>query len=124
MKCINRTVTNPVSCQSRTSASRFRCFISLSSLRSSLNDLRPSIQPMSTSWPLASIPFGADLRTTVCNKTPEPLTCSTLHLRLPGTDPMFYPHLCHHRITGTGLYDYYGFICRPSSHRGSRLRLA
>jgi len=42
----------------------------------------------------------------------------------PGADPMFYPHLCHHRITGTGLYDYDGFICRPPSHHGSRLRVA
>jgi hypothetical protein len=37
---------------------------------------------------------------------------------------MVYPHLRHRRITGTGLYDYYGFICRPPSHHGSRLRLA
>jgi hypothetical protein len=32
---------------------------------------------------------------------------------------MFYPHRRHRRITGTELYDYYGFICWPPSHNGS-----
>jgi hypothetical protein len=27
---------------------------------------------------------------------------------------MFYPHPCHHEIIGTKLYDYYGFILKPS----------
>jgi len=43
---------------------------------------------------------------------------------LPAAGPMFYPHRRHRQITGTRLYDYYGFICRPPSHHGSRLRVA
>jgi len=30
-----------------------------------------------------------------------------------GADPMFYPPLRHRSFIGTGLYDYYGIICRP-----------
>ena len=43
---------------------------------------------------------------------------------LPVADPMFYPHLRHRRITGTGLYDYYGFLFRPPSHHSQRYRAA
>jgi hypothetical protein len=32
---------------------------------------------------------------------------------------MFYPHPGHPEIIGTQLYDYYGFICRPSIHHVS-----
>jgi len=37
---------------------------------------------------------------------------------------MFYPPLRHRSFIGTGLYDYYGFVCRPPSHHVSRLRAA
>ena len=29
---------------------------------------------------------------------------------------MVYPHRRRRRFVGTGLYDYYGFICRPPSY--------
>ena len=29
---------------------------------------------------------------------------------------MVYPPLRHRSFFGTGLYDYYGFVCRPPSH--------
>src|SRR5690554_6012928 len=61
----------------------------------------------------------ADLRPSVYNQRPWPLTCSTLHLQLPVTGSMFFPQLCHHNLIGIELYDYYGFICRPSVHHVS-----
>jgi hypothetical protein len=74
----------------------------------------PLIRPL-FDMDIQSAPL-AEFRTLVFNQHPWPLPCSTLRLQLPVTGSMFYPHPCHHELIGTELYDYYGFICRPSVH--------
>ncbi len=50
----------------------------------------------------------------------QPLTSN-----LPVADPLFYPHLRHRRIIGSGFYDYYGFLFQAPvpSRMTSPLRL-
>jgi len=83
-----------------------------------------AVRPVFTSRPGVQLLIRADLDPTVCHALRFRLRGPPFTSSLLAADPVFYPHRRHRRITGTELYDYYGFICRPSSHHGSRLRLA
>ena len=83
-----------------------------------------AVRPVFTSRPGVQLLIRADLDPTVCHALRFRLRVPPFTSSLLATDSVFYPHRRHRRITGTELYDYYGFICRPSSHHGSRLRLA
>ena len=83
-----------------------------------------AVRPVFTSRPGVLLLFRADLGLTVFHALRFRLRVPPFTSSLLATDSMFYPHRRHRRITGTELYDSYGFICRPPSHHVSRLRAA
>ena len=83
-----------------------------------------AVRPVFTSRSGVRLLFRADLNPTVFHALRFRLRVPLFTSSLLATDSMFYPHRRHRRITGTELYDYYGFICWPPSHNVSRLRAA
>jgi hypothetical protein len=79
-----------------------------------------AVRPVFTSRPGVRLLFRADLGLTVFHALRFRLRVPPFTSSLLATDSMFYPHRRHRRITGTELYDYYGFICWPPSHHVSR----
>ena len=83
-----------------------------------------AVRPVFTSRPGVRLLIRADLDHTVFHALRFRLRVPPFTSSFLATDPVFYPHRRHRRVTGTALYDYYGFLCRPPSHHVSRLRVA